>query len=313
VNWQEAAMSGIDEGRTATRPTGQSVTPRRPRTRHGTVRRPDPSASPQDDNRETGFTLIELLVVIAVIAALLAILLPAVQRVRLQAKSVVCRSSLRQCGWAYWALTGDGGGMVPVRAGEEGEAVGRFGQKQVLWCPLATKILWETPDEALAKNGEAAWRGGTFAAWGYRWTNEGKPGLHGSHGTNGCTWCLLVASGHSAEALAAGWRAGENIGNADVPYLLDSADRSGFPRHEDKPPPEDGAWVPDSYMSDFCINRHQGGINGLFSDASVRKVGLKELWALKWHRQYDTAGPWTKAGGVAPADWPEWMRRFKDY
>jgi hypothetical protein len=24
-------------------------------------------------------------------------------------------------------------------------------------------------------------------------------------------------------------------------------------------------------------------------------------------------GPWTKAGGVQPDDWPEWMRGFKDY
>ena len=38
-----------------------------------------------------------------------------------------------------------------------------------------------------------------------------------------------------------------------------------------------------------------------------------ELWTLKWHRNFDTTGPWTKAGGVQPADWPEWMRRFKDY
>ncbi len=48
-------------------------------------------------------------------------------------------------------------------------------------------------------------------------------------------------------------------------------------------------------------------------DWSVRKVGLKELWTLKWHRQYDTAGPWTKAGGVQGEDWPLWLRRFKDY
>ena len=43
------------------------------------------------------------------------------------------------------------------------------------------------------------------------------------------------------------------------------------------------------------------------------RVGLKELWTLKWHRDYDTSGPWTKAGGVQPEDWPEWMRGFRDY
>jgi len=45
----------------------------------------------------------------------------------------------------------------------------------------------------------------------------------------------------------------------------------------------------------------------------VRKVGLKELWTLKWSKYFDTSGPWTKAGGVAPEDWPAWMRGFKDY
>jgi len=25
------------------------------------------------------------------------------------------------------------------------------------------------------------------------------------------------------------------------------------------------------------------------------------------------AGPWTKAGGVMPTDWPQWMSQFKDF
>ena len=51
----------------------------------------------------------------------------------------------------------------------------------------------------------------------------------------------------------------------------------------------------------------------VFLNFAVRKVGLKELWTLKWHRRFDTSGTWTKAGGAAAADWPEWMRKFKDY
>lgn len=66
-------------------------------------------------------------------------------------------------------------------------------------------------------------------------------------------------------------------------------------------------------MNHFCIDRHGGAVNFLFLDGSVRKVGLKELWTLKWHRMYMTAGPWTKAGGVLPSDWPAWLRPFKDY
>jgi prepilin-type processing-associated H-X9-DG protein len=102
----------------------------------------------------------------------------------------------------------------------------------------------------------------------------------------------------------------------NVPVLMDSSWAAGLPDSNDPPPKYDdyrgaqeGSWA----MHDFCINRHDGGINGLFMDWSVRKVGLKELWTLKWHRKYDTAGPWTKASGVRPQDWPKWMRRFRDY
>ncbi|MFQ6035634.1 MAG: hypothetical protein ACE5NM_07270, partial [Sedimentisphaerales bacterium] len=66
-------------------------------------------------------------------------------------------------------------------------------------------------------------------------------------------------------------------------------------------------------MRTVCVDRHRLTQNCLFADWSARRVGLKELWTFKWHRNFDTSGPWTKDGGVLPDNWPIWMRNCKDY
>jgi prepilin-type N-terminal cleavage/methylation domain-containing protein/prepilin-type processing-associated H-X9-DG protein len=99
---------------------------------------------------------------------------------------------------------------------------------------------------------------------------------------------------------------------AGVPLLLDCAAPSGSPTEDERPPTmADPPWGAE--FGGFCMDRHSEHINGLFLDWSVRKVGLKELWTLKWHESFNTANKWTKAGGVQPTDWPPWMRGFKDY
>jgi len=57
--------------------------------------------------RKSGFTLLEILVVIAIIALLMAILVPVLEKVRDQARTVICRSNLRQWGLAARIYLGD--------------------------------------------------------------------------------------------------------------------------------------------------------------------------------------------------------------
>ena len=67
-------------------------------------------------DRAEGFTLIELLVVISIIAMLVSILLPSLQRVRRQARTVGCRANLHQWGILYATYTSENNGYPAIVA-----------------------------------------------------------------------------------------------------------------------------------------------------------------------------------------------------
>jgi len=68
--------------------------------------------------RKKGFTLIELLVVIAIIAMLLAILMPALNKVKQMAMKVICGTNVKGLGTACMVYAGDYDDQYPVQGGK---------------------------------------------------------------------------------------------------------------------------------------------------------------------------------------------------
>ncbi len=69
--------------------------------------------------RKSGFTLVELLVVIAVIALLLAILIPAMQKAKETARRVICANQVRQIGAAIAVYANSYDDFLPWYRGED--------------------------------------------------------------------------------------------------------------------------------------------------------------------------------------------------
>ena len=261
-----------------------------------------------------GFTLIELLVVIAIIALLMAILMPALQRVKKQAKAVACMSGLKQWGLIFNMYTDDNdhkfyGAWSTSQQGHVwiGALRPYYKDKNINFCPAATKPNMD--------NGQ---RGGAFEAYGVFPPDDvrfGYANLAGSYGINDYVGDPSKARnpGGVIGDFSRYWVSPDVQGAHRIPLFLDSTWLGGMPHHTDAPPTLQNGTGGSGMMQRYCVDRHSGSINAVMLDFTVRKVGLKEMWTLKWHRQFNTTDAWTKAGGAQPEDWPEWMKNFKDY
>jgi len=90
--------------------------------------------------RKRAFTLVELLVVIGIMALLISILLPALNKARIAAAAAACGNNLKQIGIAMRMYTDDNRGFLPRPASNQ------YGHKSDDW------IHWQTAKNAIPCN-----------------------------------------------------------------------------------------------------------------------------------------------------------------
>lgn len=269
-------------------------------------------------SKRRGFTLIELLVVIAIIALLMAILMPALNRVKSQAQKVSCQARLKQWGLVFKLYTDDYDGYFSnrdVAGGVWMTALQPYykNNAKMLLCPTATRLMLNSGDWGTFK---AASLNDYIFSYGLNsWVNS----VTQDRGTSRWKeWFWRSVQNNTAIIPDTRELAGRTVSTNEIPIFGDSTWYDAWPRHVDQPAATMDAFGignqgTSGEMNHFCIDRHNGFVNLLFMDSSARDVGVKELWTLKWHRSYVTNGPWTRAGGARAEDWPVWLRNYKEY
>jgi prepilin-type processing-associated H-X9-DG protein len=240
------------------------------------------------------------------------ILMPALDSRPRYARVIVCKNNLKQWGIIFAMYCIDNNERFsPGTAGNSERDDWLISLKsyykdkeEILICPSAKKRREDGKDY-----------GGTNNSYQVSIEKQGskKISIESSYGIN--AWHYNppsdsnIFASHSAENF---WRTNLQRELYKIPMLADAMWPGGCPEPEGtagQPPDENGQWSGvDAEMNHFCIDRHNDRINVLFMDGHVETVRLKELWKLKWHKNFDTNGEWTQPD----APWPEWMKNLKE-
>ena len=242
--------------------------------------------------------------------------MPALARVRKQAKAVLCQSNLKQMGACYAMYAGDYNSRFPTGWRETlptspkdywMEALRPYygNDGDMRCCAMATKPGTEVGLGQYGGNG-------TFLAWGVFTEWPTVPyGDYGSFAENSCVLDPPIeVETIQRHPTSNNWRTSNVSGAGNIPLLGDGQWIDSWPNHTDHAPDYEGMpWGTDPAISMYriCINRHDGYVNWVFLDYSVHKLGLKQLWKVKWHRTFDLTG------GPTREEWPDWMKPLKEY
>jgi len=265
-------------------------------------------------NGTDGFTLIELLVVIAIIAILAAMLLPALAKAKDKARSISCTSNLHQWGVQWTLYTSDNEDKFPTGQNPDGSidqnaraAWYNALQKQckdILTCPVASQTntdLNQTFGGLRTAYQMPVFAGGTQGIY-----ENGEPGSYGAN-----LWIYNASVDIQGRPKEYHWRklTGSTTPTS-TPLMLDSMWRGGGPWYDGGRDGFQAAAQPgissgnaNREMEHFTVPRHGGGKRTqlVYFDGSAGSIKVRELWTLKWHRQWDPN--WQSSGGYVLPAW----------
>jgi prepilin-type N-terminal cleavage/methylation domain-containing protein/prepilin-type processing-associated H-X9-DG protein len=269
------------------------------------------------EKRSQGFTLVELLVVIGIIAVLIGILLPALNKARKAAKTATCLANLRslsQAEFQYW--NDNKGKFSPYYNGD-----GNNSKFQIEWMAQPKKntqfdkarICPEADSENMATPaGNEA--GTAFTYWGPRGQALADPnGGNNSNPTNNSgahltgSYCFnayllrLDISGSDGSLVGGGQATNKdwlwNVGmgrTAEIPLIMDGCWSTVWMRENQYPTATAdvydpmvtrGATNPDfTNYKRILVARHGLAINMSYMDGHAATVNLTDLWKQNWHR-----------------------------
>ena len=252
--------------------------------------------------RRKGFTLIELLVVIAIIALLMSILMPTLAKARKMTRAVMCAAQEKQWGSFFLMYTDDfGGSFMGGRLAPSGAGATNmwfdvlepyYKNRSLLCCPMANNPRKE------AKDGY-----GNYGTWGPTWYPDG---FYGSYGINEWICNPQTKKGDTIYKAPKYWRNTNVKGQTDIPVLADAWWDQAWAEAFDWIPTFPGEWegIGADDMAHFVVLRHDGIVNMLFMDWTVKKVHLRDLWPQKWNRMTDQEDCPTEY------DYPPWLQKL---